>query len=63
MRRTAWNKATERRRKRGSEARLSFDAPASGRYLLRFSSRDGTSGPLFYKVKVKTPRKARLVLD
>ncbi len=54
---------TERRRRRGREAVLVFEAPASGRYLLRFTGRDGTSGPLFYKVRVRTPRKARLVLD
>ena len=54
---------TERHRKRGREAVLAFDAPASGRYLLRLGSRDGTTGPLFYKVRIKTPRKTRLVLD
>jgi hypothetical protein len=53
---------TERRRGR-KRAILKFEAEQDGRHLLRFTGRDGTTGPLFHKITIDTPRKARLVLD
>lgn len=53
---------SERRRGR-KRAILKFDAAQDGRYVLRFTGRDLTTGPLFYDVRIRTPRSARLVLD
>ncbi len=53
---------TERRRGR-KRAVLRFTAQQSGRHVLRLGGRSGTTGPLFYRVRIRTPRAARLVLD
>ena len=53
---------TERRRGR-KRAILSFVAPQDGRFSLRLGARADTTGPLLYKVRIKTPSSSRLVLD
>ncbi len=50
---------TERRARRGAVATVVLRLPQSGRYLLRMTGAEGTTGPLQYRVRVRTPRGAR----
>ncbi len=54
---------TERRSRGGRRAELRIALPQDGTYILRTTGREGSTGPLLYRLRLRTPRGVALDLD